>query len=226
MGSQDELLFVVKAALASLPQGSSHQLAEALAFLAGMAPFMNKETVLKLKCRSCDYYSPSFFPIEEDLGVVDSHEFCHLKQLALHHLSLFSAAKCLAYTQEVQQELHLLAETIVNEDLRPEMAGKRFYDRSSFATFDPDYQVCLDGQRIYIELGHKKADHFQPGGVRLYLLQRLDPGFGTSSKDIARAIKRGRVMAVEAPGAMKFSLDLHAILEQVGRKRRMDIVYL
>lgn len=101
--NQGELLFAVKAAQQSLPEGVSPQMGEILAFIEGMAPFLKKETLIQIKCSSCDNYAPSFFPSEDDFSVVEPRAFCHAKKQPHHHLNLFTIAKCLEHSKEAQK---------------------------------------------------------------------------------------------------------------------------
>ena len=45
----NELVFAVKAVERSLPKGTNHHIGELLAFLVGMAPFLDRDTLIDLK---------------------------------------------------------------------------------------------------------------------------------------------------------------------------------
>ncbi len=223
---KDELQFVVRAAQQGLPEGLNHRIGDILSFLEGMALFLDKETIMKMKCRECDEYASSYFPLNDEYDVVDSHEYCHVKAMPFHHLSLFTIAKCTAYSKERQILLERLALDLV-EELRLLLADKRLYDRQLFACFPIDFQASPHGRRVFIELGHIGDDCFSGSGIRLHLLERLDPGFGPSSSEIGRSLAKGeRTLVAEASDAARRALDLDRILGLMAERRKMNIVYL
>ncbi|UEC43298.1 MAG: hypothetical protein METHAR1v1_1260010 [Methanothrix sp.] len=226
-GDQDELLFAVKAAEQSLPTGFSHDVGEILGFVEGMAPFLNKETLIQIKCSRCDNFSPSFFPGEGEYGVVESRPYCHAKEQPLHHLNLFTIAKCAEYSREAQTILTEMAASLVEEDLRPALAGKKLYDRNAFASYDVDYRTILEGGRVCIEFGHQVEGGFIESGITVCILSRIDPGLGEDSAKIKAVQTYGRpVMVVLASRQVRRQMDIDEVLIGIAEKRGMDIVFL
>jgi hypothetical protein len=227
MNTKDELLFAVKAAQHSLPPNANSGVIDILAFLEGMAQFLDKDTILEMKCRNCDNYAPSFFPIDKDFEVVDSHEYCHTKKQPFHHMTLFTIARCLDYSEDSQKEVLKFAEDIVDEELRPALEDRKLYDRHIFASYDVEYNVDTDNDKACIELGHKANGSFEGSGIKLYLLRRLDPGWGGASKEINEGIQYDRqVVVVSASHQMRRWMGLDDVLGSIAKKRKMDIVYL
>jgi len=226
--SRDELLFAVKAAEHSLPDGTKSNIGEILAFIKGMAPFLDKETIIQIKCRSCDNYASCFFPVEGDFEVVEPHDYCHAKKQPLHRLSLFTIAKCMDYSGDAQEKLTDLASIMVEEDLRPCLADKKLYDRNFFASYDVDYLIMQEPGSVCIDFGHKgDDDKFVKSGIKLCLLRRLDPGFGDQTSSIKAVQKYGRtIMVVMAGRQIRRQMGVDGILERIAEKRNMDIVYL
>ena len=225
--SQRELLFAVKAAEQSLPEGTSPTIWEVLAFVEGMAPFLDKETLIQLKCDSCDNYARSFFSGEGEFGVVVPRAYCHAKKQPLHHLSLFTIAKCPDHSQDDQRELFELAESVVAEDLRPALANKKLYDRNAFASYDVDYRIIQKRSMVCIEFGHDDDGNFVESGIKICILRRLDPGFGEDSAKIKAVQTYGRpVMVVMAARQIRRQMDIDEVFERIAEKREMDIVYL
>ncbi len=225
--NQGELLFAVKAAQQSLPEGVSPQMGEILAFIEGMAPFLNKDTLIQIKCSSCDNYAPSFFPGESDFGVVEPRAYCHAKKQPHHHLNLFTIAKCPEHSKEAQKRLLELAESVVEEDLRPALADKKLYDRNAFASYDVDYRIIRDRSMVCIEFGHEDNGDFVESGIKICILRRLDPGFGEDAAKIKAVHKYGRpVMVVMAARQIRRQMGIDEVLEGIAEKREMDIAYL
>jgi hypothetical protein len=225
MKTTDELLFVVKNAQKQLPAEGDGRIADLLAFLEGMAPFIDKEFIVKTKCRTCDYYSSSFFPLEKDFDVVDYHEYCHDKEQPLHRLTMLSVAKCLSYTQESQFSMMRLAMSIVDEDLRPMIGDMKLYDRRSFSQSPVEFSIRCN-EWVSIQLGRKQGDQFIEGDVKISIVSRLYPGFGAASARIEQAVRNGPALVVEANPAVRRQIDLDRIIDAVSKKRKMDIVYL
>ncbi|MGC9514589.1 hypothetical protein [Methanocrinis sp.] len=225
--SQSELIFAVKAAQQSLPEGVSPQMGEILAFIEGMAPFLKKDTLIQIKCSSCDNYAPSFFSGEDELGVVEPRAYCHAKKQPLHHLNLFTIAKCPEHSKDAQKRLLELAESLVVEDLRPALADKKLYDRNAFASYDIDYRIIPERSMACIEFGHDDDGDFVESGIKICILRRLDPGFGEDAAKIKAAHKYGRpVMVVIAARQIRRQMGIDEVLEGIAEKREMDIVYL
>ncbi len=225
--NQGELLFAVKAAQQSLPEGVSPQMGEILAFIEGMAPFLSKDTLILIKCCSCDNYSPSFFPGEGDFGVVEPRAYCHAKKQPLSHLNLFTIAKCMEHSREAQKKLLELANSVVEEDLRPALADKKLYDRNAFASYDVDYRIIQERSMVCIEFGHKDDGDFVESGFKICILRRLDPGFDEDTTKIKTVHKYGRsVIVVMAARQIRRQMGIDEVLEGIAEKREMDIAYL
>jgi len=78
-----------------------------------------------------------------------------------------------------------------------------------------------------VEFGHKSGEEFIGSELRLYVLRRLDPGFGPDCARIAEAMKKDRlVIVVKASQQIRRLLDVDYVLEWIAEKRKMDIVYL
>ncbi|HPJ30914.1 MAG TPA: hypothetical protein PLZ42_05930 [Methanothrix sp.] len=224
---QGELLFAVKAAQQSLPAGASPQIAEILAFVEGMAPFLKKDTLIQLKCYSCDNYAPSFFPVDDDVSIVEPRAYCHAKKQPHHHLNLFTIAKCPEHSREAQRELSKLAKSVVEEDLRPALADKKLYDRNAFASYDVDYRIIPERSMVCIEFGHDDDGDFVESGIKICILRRLDPGFGEGAAKIKAVHKYGRpVMVVMAARQIRRQMGIDEVFEGIAEKREMDIAYL
>ena len=224
---QEELLFAVKAAEQSLSGGVSHHMGEILGFVEGMAPFLNKETLIKIKCAICDHFSPSFFPGEGEYTVVELREYCHAKEQPLHHLNLFTIAKCAEHSREAQRRLLELAGSVVEEDLRPAFSGKKLYDRNAFASYHLEYRTVLERGRVCIEFGHQDDAGFVGGGIKVCILMRIDPGFGKDSAKIKAVQTYGRpVMVVTAARQVRRQMEIDEVLMAIAKKREMEIVFL
>jgi hypothetical protein len=225
--NQGELLFAVKAAEQSLPESVSPQMGEILAFVEGMAPFLKKDTLIQIKCSSCDNYAPSFFPGESDFSVVEPRAYCHAKKQPHHHLNLFTIAKCPEHSKEAQKRLLELANSVVKEDLRPALADKKLYDRNAFASYDVDYKIIPERSMVCIEFGHDDDGDFVESGIKICILRRLDPGFGEDAAKIKAVHKYGRpVMVVMASRQIRRQMGIDEVLEEIAEKREMDIAYL
>jgi hypothetical protein len=223
---KDELLFAARAAHQSLSANTNSSITEILAFLEGMAQFLDKKTIIDMKCKKCDHYAPSFFPIENDFDVVDSHEFCHEKKQPLHHLTLFTIAKCMKYSEESKQELLKLADAIVKEHLQPYLEDKKLYDPREFTSYDLEFDVKPSCGMVCIEFGHSGNGKFVGGDIKLYLLKRLDPGLGDKTKKIIEKFQKNKpIIVVNASQKMRRSMDLDDVLENIAKKRDMDLVY-
>ncbi|MEA2045531.1 MAG: hypothetical protein U9N48_03265 [Euryarchaeota archaeon] len=224
----NELVFAVKAVERSLPKGTNHHIGELLAFLVGMAPFLDRDTLIDLKCQGCDNYASSFYPVESDLDIVEFHGYCHAKKQMLHHQALFTIAKCMEYSNEVQKELQETAEAVVEDDLRPGLAGKKLYDRKLFASYDVEFRIKPRvGENVSIEFGHKTNGDFVDSGIRICLLKRLDPELCEHSAKIVTVQNHGRTtMVVMIDRQIRRQLGVDEILEKIAETRDMDIVYI
>lgn len=225
--NRDELLFAVKAAKHSIPKGINSHVGEILAFVEGMAPFLGRDIIINLKCHNCDNYAPSFFPVEGDFDIVDPHEYCHVKGQGLHHLSLFTIAKCVEHSQKAQKEMMDLAKRMVEGDLNPTMADKKLYDRNAFASYDLEFKIKPRIGEICIEFGHQNNGDFVDSGIKICLLKRLDPGYGEQTSSIKAVQKSGQMaMVVMAGRNIRRQMGLDEILDKVAEKYYMNIVYL
>lgn len=227
MENKNELLLAVKEAKKNLREGIDFRAADMLSAFEGIAPFLDRETVMNMKCRGCDSYAKSFFPLSNDFYAVESQEYCHCKKLSHKNLSILKIVACENYSQEAQNELLGTATLMLEEDLKPAFAERKLYDRNSFANYSVDFQITPDADKVCIELGHKLKGQFEQGGIQLYLLRRLDPGFGPeASLKISSAIKERFIIVVEASIQTRRMLDIDYVLEWIAQKRKMDIVYL
>gem|GEM_PF-178182 len=225
--SRDELLFAVKAAKQSLPEGTNSNIGEILAFIEGMAPFLDKDTIIRIKCACCDNYAPCFFPVDGDFEVVEPHEYCHNKKVPLHRLSLFTIAKCMEYSKKARDEILDMANAVVEEDLRPALADKKLYDRNFFASYDVDYLIKPKPGMACIEFGHSDDGRFVENGIKICILRRLDPGFGEQTSSIKAVQKYGRTTMVVMTGRqIRRQMGIDQIFEKIAKERDMDIVHL
>ena len=80
---------------------------------------------------------------------------------------------------------------------------------------------------VCIQLGHQTEEGFACGDIALYILRRLDPGFGAeASQKISEAMKGDSIMVVKSSLQTRRQLDIDYVLEWIAKKRKMDIVYL
>lgn len=227
MDEKDELLLALRDARRDLKEGRPFRSDEMLNLLEGMAPFLNRGIIIDIKCKSCDNYAKSFFPLEDDFHAVDLHEYCHAKRASLQHLSFSKLAGCMQHSKSSREELLGLAESILEEDLRPAFAERKLYDRSKFATCKIDFQVSQEPGKVCIEFGHRTQGGFVGSNMRLCLLRRLDPGMGAeASEKIALMLKDKPIIVDEASQRFRRMLDIDYILEWIAKKRKMDIVNL
>lgn len=226
MKTNDELLFFVKNAQQRLPADSDYRLADLLAFIEGMAPFLDKEIVVKMKCRNCDQYSSSFFPLEGDWGVVDHHEYCHQKRQPIHHMTLLAIAKCMEYSTEAQAVQMNLASSIVKKYLRPALADKKLYDRRDFANYAMDFDIFQKAGMPAIHLGHRKGGTFVDGEICIVLPRKADPVFGSDASRINLALEKGMVMVIEGDEGSINQLGLKTVIDEICSELSMQAVYL
>ncbi|OPY53867.1 MAG: hypothetical protein A4E48_00487 [Methanosaeta sp. PtaU1.Bin060] len=226
MDNKNEILFAVREVRRNLKDTEDFRVADILAVFEGIAPFLDKGTVISIKCKGCDNYAQSFFPLKHDFVAVDKSEYCHAKEASLKNISALKLAGCPEYSSSSQEELFALANTILEEDLRPAFAERKLYDRSKFASYSVSFCLEKSNGNVCIEFGRMTKEGFLGGDIKLYLVRRLDPGFGAASQKIADAIKSGPVMVVDASLQTRRPLDIDYVLEWIAKKRKMDIVYL
>jgi len=224
---KNEILFAVREAKRALGVGADFRVADMLAVLEGIAPFLNKEAIIRMKCKSCDNYAPASFPLNNDFWAVDESEYCHAKEASLKNLTALKLASCTQYSQAAQKELESLAKAILEEDLRPAFSERKLYDRKEFASYSVAFRLQPGNGNVCIDFGHVTNEGFACCDLKLYLLNRLDPGFGAqASQKIAEALGSGPVLAVKAGQQTRKLLDIDYVLEWIAKKRKMDIVYL
>ena len=227
MENKNELLFAVRDARRNLKDDVDFRAADMLAVFEGIAPFLDRETILDMKCKGCDSYSCSYFPLSNDFWAVENQDYCHAKNLPLKHLSVLKMAGCTDYSQDAQRELSDLVNCVLEEDLRPAFVERRLYDRNLFASYSVAFRVQKDNGNACIEFGHKSGEEFVGSDIKLHFLRRLDPGLGpAASERIAKSMKRRSAMVVEASQQTRRMLDIDYVLEWIAKKRKMDIVYL
>jgi len=227
MDGKDELLLAVKDARRDLEEGTNYRAADMLDVLEGIAPFLDRQALVKMKCSSCDNYAKASFSISNDLLIVDQHEYCHAKDLPISHLSIFKIAGCPNHKVDDSAELLRQVQSLVDEDLAPAFAERKLYDRNRFTSCNVVFRVTQDTGKVCVEFGHKSGEEFIGSDLKLYILRRLDPGFGADSARIAEAMKKDRpVIIVKASQQIRRLLDVDYVLEWIAEKRKMDIVYL
>jgi hypothetical protein len=227
MDNKDEIFLAAREARRDLKEGRAFRAEEMLGFLEGIAPFLGKDSIIKIKCRSCDNYAQSSFPLEGDFYAVDKNEYCYAKTISFQNLSMQKIGSCVEFSSERQTEMANLANSIIEEDLRPAFAERKLYDRTKFASYKVDFRIHQDTGKICIELGHKSGGDFIGANMKLYILWRLDPGIGPeSSKRIAKAMKTNPILFIGASEQTRRQLDIDYMLEWIAKKRKMDIVYL
>jgi hypothetical protein len=227
MDNRNEILFAVREARKNLDEGADFRVADALAILEGMAPFLSRETIIGMKCRSCDNYATASFPLSHDFWVVDESEYCHGKDASFKNLTAAKLAGCTQYSCQVSRELADLGNAIMEEDLRPAFQERKLYDRSKFASYSVAFRLQPSPGKVCIQLGHRTEDGFACGDIALYILRRLDPGFGAAeSQKISEAMKGDPIIVVKSGMQTRRQLDIDYVLEWIAKKRKMDIVYL
>ncbi|MDD4161379.1 MAG: hypothetical protein PHW87_02745 [Methanothrix sp.] len=227
MDNRNEILFAVREARRNLGAAADFRVADALAILEGIAPFLNKEVVIKVKCKSCDNYGAASFPLSRDFWAVDDSEYCHAKDASLKNLTVSKLAGCTQHSCQASQDLINLGTAIMEEDLRPAFQERKLYDRSKFASYSVAFRLQSSPGKVCIELGHRTDEGFACSDIKLYVLRRLDPGFGAvASQKISEAMKGGPIMVVESSLQTRRQLDIDYVLDWIAEKRKMDIVYL
>jgi hypothetical protein len=210
MDNRNEILFAVREAKRNLGEGADFRVADALAILEGIAPFLNKEVVIGMKCKSCDNYASASFPLSRDFWAVDDSEYCHAKDSCV-----------------TTQDLISFGTAIMEEDLRPAFQERKLYDRSKFASYSVAFRLQSSPGKVCIELGHRTDEGFACSDIKLYIIRRLDPGFGAvATQKISEAMKSSPIMVVQSSLQTRRQLDIDYVLEWIAEKRKMDIVYL
>ena len=227
MSNKNEILFAVREAKGILGADPDFRVKDAFAIFEGIAPFLDKEKIIGMKCECCDNYASASFTLSNDFWIVDKSEYCHSKDASLKNLTALKLASCTQYTRKSQEDLENLAKAIIEEDLKPAFRERKLYDRILFANYNVDFWLKSGPGKVSIEFGHKTNERFACSGIELYLLKRLDPGFGEqASRKITEALKNGVVLVVKASPGTRKQQDIDYVLEWIAKKRKMDIVYL
>jgi len=227
MDNKNEILFAVREAKRILGEGADFRVADVLAILEGIAPFLDKEVVIELKCKGCDHYSSASFPLSKDFNMVEDSNHCHARDVSLKNLTAIKLAGCSQYSDKDQEDLANLGRAIMEEDLRPAFSERKLYDRSKFASYSVAFRMLSSPGNVCIEFGHRTDEGFACSDIKLCILRRLDPGFGAAaSQKISEAMKTGPIMVVKAGLQTRRQLDIDYMLEWIAKKRKMDIVYL
>lgn len=227
MDNRNEILFAVREAKRNLGEGADFRVADALVILEGIAPFLNKDVVIGMKCKSCDNYASASFPLSRDFWAVDDSEYCHAKDASLKNLTASKLAGCPQYSCVTTQELISFGTAIMEEDLRPAFQERKLYDRSKFASYSVAFRLQSSPGNVCIELGHRTDEGFACSDIKLYIIRRLDPGFGAvATQKISEAMKSSPIMVVQSSLQTRRQLDIDYVLEWIAEKRKMDIVYL
>jgi hypothetical protein len=147
--------------------------------------------------------------------------------VSLKNLTALKLAGCPQYSCKEKDDLMNLGRAILEEDLRPGFCERKLYDRSKFASYDVAFRILSNPGNVCIEFGHITDEGFACSDIRLFIMRRLDPGFGVeASQKISEALKTGPIMVVKASLQTRRQLDIDYVLEWIAKKRKMDIVYL
>jgi hypothetical protein len=227
MDNKNEILFAVRDAKKNLGEAADFRVADALAVLEGIAPFLNREIVVSMKCKSCDNYASASFPLSRDFWAVDNSEYCHAREASLKNLAVSKLAGCMQHSCQASQDLINLGTAIMEEDLRPAFQERKLYDRSKFASYSVAFRLQSSPGKVCIELGHRTGEGFACSDIKLYIVRRLDPGFeAVASQKISEAMKGNPIMVVQSSLQTRRQLDIDYVLDWIAEKRKMDIVYL
>jgi hypothetical protein len=227
MDNRNEILFAIREARRNMGQAADFRIADALTILEGIAPFLNKENIIAMKCKNCDNYAAATFPLNRDFWAVDENEYCHAKDASLKNLTATKLAGCPQYSSQASHDLIALGTAIMEEDLRPAFQERKLYDRSKFASYTVAFRLQSSPGNVCIELGHRTDDGFACSDIKLYILRRLDPGFGAvASQKIAGVMKSSPIIVVQSSQHTRRQLDIDYVLEWIAEKRKMDLVYL
>jgi hypothetical protein len=223
---RNELLLAIREARKTLRGGADIRLTDILAVFEGIAPFLDRNIVISIKCKGCDSYARASFPLKDDFYAVENQSYCHVKKLSLKNVSLPKIMACQDFSQNARREMAELAATLL-EDLRAAFAEKKLYDKNLFASFNVEVNLREDNEKVCMELGHLSSDAFKGSGIKLHLLRRLDPGFGaTASGKIAKVLRDRPILVAETGPQERRAADLGSILEDIARRRKMDIVFI
>jgi hypothetical protein len=226
----NELLLAVRDARRELQEGDKpkpkYRTEDMLDILEGLATFLDRDALVKLKCSTCDHYSRSSFSVPGDFTTVDQTEYCHARKISLPHLKILRIAGCKDYSKEAQRDLVDLATAVLEEDLRPSFEERKLYDRQQFTSHTAEFRMNVDCGRACIEFGHMAGDEFVSADIRLYILRRIDPGLGPGTEKIAKVIRDRPVLAVAMSCKTRKMADIDYVLDWIAGKRKMDIVYL
>jgi hypothetical protein len=222
----NELILAVREARRELQEGTKYKAEDILEMMEGLASFLDRETLIRMKCSSCDHHSLSSFSVPGDFTVVDGNEYCHARKISLPHLNVFKIAGCQEHSREAQSELADLATSVLEEDLRLAFEERKLYDRQQFTSHRAEFRIHQDAGRACIEFGHDVDGQFTSIDIKLYILRRLDPGLGPGTHKIATVMKDRPVLAVAASMQARRMADIDYILDWIAEKRKMDIVYL
>jgi len=227
MDSKNEIVSAVREAKKNLGEAADFRVADALAILEGMAPFLDRQTVVSIKCRSCDNYARASFPLSRDFHAVEEDDYCHARQASIKNLTVSKLASCSYYSRQASEDLLELGREIMEEDLVPAFKERKLYDRSKFASYSVAFRLVPLPGMVCIELGHEVDGGFACSDIKIYILRRLDPGFGAdASQKISQAVKGGPIMVVQSGSQTRRQLDIDYVLEWIAERRKMDIVYL
>ena len=227
MDSKNEIVSAVREAKKNLGEAADFRVADALAILEGMAHFLDRETVVKIKCKSCDNYASASFPLSRDFHAVEEDDYCHARQVSIKNLAVSKLASCSHYSRHASEDLLELAREIMGEDLVPAFKERKLYDRNKFASYSVAFRLVPLPGMVCIELGHEVDRGFACSDIKIYIMRRLDPGLGAdASQKISQAMKGGPIMAVQSGSQTRRQLDIDYMLEWIAERRKMDIVYL
>jgi len=230
MDNGNEILSAVREAKKNLGEAADFRVADALAILEGIAPFLSREAVIGMKCRSCDNYATASFPLSQDFWAVDESDYCHGKGTSFKNITAAKLAECAQYSCVASQELEGLANAILEEDLRPAFQERRLYDRSKFTSYSVAFRLQPSPGKVCIQFGHQTEEGFACGDIAIYIVRRLDPGFGAAaSQKISEAMKGTKcdsIMVVKSSLQTRRQMDIDYVLEWIAKKRKMNIVYL
>jgi hypothetical protein len=223
---RNELLSAVKEARKALREGADPRLVDILGILEGIAPFLDKNTVMDIKCQVCDNYAQASFPLEDDFYAVENQSYCHAKKLSLKNVSLLKVMACQYFSQKARREAAEMAAALL-ADLRAAFSDTKLYDKKLFASFNADVELHEENGHICLELGHWSGGTFNGSSIKLHLLRRLDPGFGPeASEKIAKALRNQSTLVAERGPQERQPPNLAATLEGIAERRKMDIVFI
>jgi hypothetical protein len=227
MDKGNELLAAVKEIGKYLDGHKDPCISDALAALEGIADILKVEMIIEAKCRDCDSYAASSFPVVYDLENVDNKDFCHAKKQSLKNVGILKLAGCKDRTTKAQTDLMGLANAIIQDDLMPAFVDRKFYDEKLFASCKAAFRTSQMPGNVCIEIGHESKDGFMSSDIRIHLLRRLDPGFGPdASQRIAEVMNGKAILCVTGSPKVRRQMDIDYVLEWIAKKRKMDIVYL